>query len=48
MGPWRPCPEVKVIDFNGMIRNLDWHPVYQALESHMRQLRHSIIHFNSF
>lgn len=22
--------EVKVIDFNGMIRNLDWHPVYQA------------------
>eukprot|EP00913_Durusdinium_trenchii_P016003 g15040.t1 len=22
---------VKVIDFNGMIRNLDWHPVYQAM-----------------
>lgn len=24
---------VKVIDFNGMIRNLDWHPVYQAIRT---------------
>eukprot|EP00434_Breviolum_minutum_P037630 symbB.v1.2.033374.t1/scaffold4140.1/size44004/3 len=24
---------VKVIDFNGMIRNLDWHPVYQAVRT---------------
>ena len=28
--PLSSLAKVKVIDFNGMIRNLDWHPVYQA------------------